>query len=149
MENYYSAQEELGILQGKLVDGVRADKPYQTIAADDIGAFVALAFERPDEFIGRGLEIAGSELTNPQAAEVFSRVLGKPVVFEEVPLPVMRSMWGEEWYQMYRWFNEEGFRANIPELRRRYPEVHLHTLEDWLRSEGWHKRARHIQPPQV
>ena len=147
MENYYSDQVELGILQGKLVDGVRADKPYQTIATDDIGAFVALAFERPDEFIGQGLEIAGSELTNPQAAEVFSRVLGKPVVFEEVPLPVLRT-WGEEWYEMYRWFNEEGFQANIPELRRRYPEVHLHTLEEWLRNEGWHKRARHVQPPQ-
>src|SRR5215469_2907969 len=28
------------ILQGKLMDPVRADRPYQTIATDDIGAFV-------------------------------------------------------------------------------------------------------------
>ena len=147
MENYYSDQVEIGILQGKLVDGVRADVPYQTIAADDIGAFVALAFERPGEFIGQDLEIAGSELTNPQAAEVFSRVLGKPVVFEELPLPVIRSAFGEEWYQMYHWFNEGGFQANIAELRRRYPEVRLQTLEEWLRNEGWHKRARRVQAP--
>jgi uncharacterized protein YbjT (DUF2867 family) len=147
MENYYIDQVEIGILKGKLVDPIRADKPYQTIAADDIGAFATLAFERPKEFIGLELEIAGSELTNPEAAQVFSRVLGKPVKFQKLPLPMVRLVLGKEFYQMFRWFNAEGFKADIPELRRRYPDVHLHTLEEWLRVEGWHKRARHIQPP--
>lgn len=147
MENYYVDQVEIGILKGKLMDPVRADKPYQTIAADDIGAFVALAFSRPKEFIGAELEIAGSELTNTEAAQVFSRVLGKPVKFRKLPMPIVRMVLGKEFYQMFRWFNAEGFKANIPELRRRYPEVHLHSLEEWLRIEGWHKRARHITPP--
>ncbi len=147
MENYYTEQTEIGILQGKFTDAVRADKPYQTIAVDDIGAFVALAFDRPREFIGQALEIAGSELTNPQAAEVFSRVLGKPVEFQELPMPVVQSVLGEEYYQMYRWFNEEGFKANIADLRRRYPEVQLQTLEEWLRSEGWQKHVRRVQAP--
>jgi uncharacterized protein YbjT (DUF2867 family) len=147
MENYYNEQTEIGILQGKFTDAVHADKPYQTIAVDDIGAFVALAFDRPKELIGQALEIAGSELTNPQAAEVFSRVLGKPVEFEELPMPVVQSVLGEEYYQMYRWFNEEGFKANIAELRRCYPEVHLHTLEEWLRREGWQKHVRRVQAP--
>jgi len=34
-------------------------------------------------------------------------------------------------------------------LRRRYPEVHLHTLEEWLRVEGWNKRARRVRAPKV
>ena len=55
MENYYIEQVEIGILKGKLMDPVRADKPYQTIATDDIGAFAVLAFERPQEFIGAEL----------------------------------------------------------------------------------------------
>src|SRR5262249_38335797 len=37
MENYYVDQVEIGILKGKLMDPIRPDKPYQTIAADDIG----------------------------------------------------------------------------------------------------------------
>jgi len=147
MENYYIDQVEIGILKGKLMDPVRGDKPYQTIASDDIGAFAALAFERPNEFIGTELEIAGSELTNRQAAEVFSRVLGKPVKFQRLPMPMVRFFLGKEFYQMFRWFNESGFQANIPELRRKYSEVPLQTLEQWLRNEGWHKRARHLQPP--
>jgi uncharacterized protein YbjT (DUF2867 family) len=147
MENYYLDKVEIAILKGKLVDPIRADKPYQTIAADDIGAFVALAFDRPTEFIGVELEIAGSELTNPEAAEVFSRVLDKRVRFQKLPLPIVRFALGKEFYQMFRWFNSSGFNANIPELRRRYPEVHLHTLEEWLRAEGWHKRARRVTAP--
>ncbi len=147
MENYYVDQVEIALLKGKLMDPIRADKPYQTIATDDIGGFAALAFERPREFIGAELEIAGSELTNPQAAQIFSRVLGRPVKFQKFPMLMVRVLLGKEFYQMFRWFNEHGFKANIPELRRRYPEVRLQTLEEWLRNEGWHKRARRVSPP--
>ena len=89
MEGYYIDQVEIGLLKGKLVDAVRGDKPYQTIATDDIGGFVALTLERPAEVIGKELEIAGSELTNSEAAKVFSRVLGKPVKFQKLPLPLV------------------------------------------------------------
>ena len=147
MENYYIDQVEIGILKGRLVDAIRGDKPYQTIAADDIGAFVALAFERPQEFIGKELEIAGSELTNLEAAEVFSRVLGKPVKYRRIPLPLARVFLGNEFYQMFRWFNDGGFQADIGALRTQYPEIHLHTLEEWLHEEGWHKRARRVRAP--
>jgi uncharacterized protein YbjT (DUF2867 family) len=149
MENYYIDQVEIGILKGKLIDPIRADKPYQTIATEDIGAFAALAFERPQEFIGVALEIAGSELTNLQAAEVFSRVLGRPVKFRKLPMLVVRLFLGKEFYQMFRWFNDAGFQADIAGLRRRYPEVHLQSLEEWLRNEGWHKRARRVQAPKA
>jgi len=149
MENYYVDQVEIGILKGKLMDPIRADKTYQTIATDDIGAFVGLAFERAKDFIGAEIEIAGSELTNPEAARVFSRVLGRPVKFRKLPMPMVRLVLGKEFYQMFRWFNREGFKADIADLRRRYPEVHFQTLEEWLISEGWHKRARIVRPPKV
>ena len=147
MDNYYIDKVEIAILKGKLIDPIRPDKPYQTIASDDIGAFAALAFERPKEFIGRELEIAGSELTNVEAAQVFSRILGKPVRFQRLPLPMVRLFLGKEFYQMFRWFNEAGFKADIAGLQRTYPEIHLQTLEEWLRNEGWHRRARRVVPP--
>lgn len=149
METYYIDQVEIGILKGKLTDPIRGDKPYQTIATDDIGAFVALAFERPADFIGKELEIAGSELTNVEAAKVFSRVLGKAVKFQRLPLSLVRLVLGKEFYLMFHWFNEAGFKADIPGLRRAYPEIRLHTLEEWLRKEGWHKRAKHVRAPKV
>src|SRR5262249_28456795 len=147
MEDYYVDQVEIGILKGKLMDPIRVDKPYQTIATEDIGAFVAVAFQRPEHFIGLELEVAGSELTNLQAAEVFSPVLGRPVKFRKMPMLLVRLVLGKEFYQMFRWFNDAGFKADIAALRRNYPEVQLQTLEEWLRSEGWHKRAKRVRPP--
>src|SRR4029077_2923574 len=130
-----------------LSDPIRGDKAFQTIAADNIRAFGALAFDRPSDFIGLELEIAGSELTNVQAAEVFSCVLGKRVKFKKLPLPIVRLVLGKEFHQMFRWFNEAGFQADIPALKRRFPEVRLLSLEEWLREEGWQKRARILKPP--
>lgn len=147
METYHITEVEIGLLKGKLVDPIRGDKPYQTIATDDIGAFAALAFERPKDFIGLDLEIAGSELTNIDAAKVFSRVLNRPVKFQKLPLPIVRLVLGKEFNEMFHWFNSKGYQANIPELRRRYPEVRLHSLEDWLREDGWDKRGLRFRAP--
>jgi uncharacterized protein YbjT (DUF2867 family) len=147
MDMYYLDQVEIGILNGKLADFIRADKPYQAIATDDIGAFVALAFECPEQFMGKALEIAGSELTNAEAAKVFSRVLGKPVKYQKLPLLLARLVLGNEFYTMFRWFNNYGCKADIAALRRDYPQIHLQTLEEWLRKEGWDKRAKHIRAP--
>ncbi len=62
-------------------------------------------------------------------------------------MPIVRLFLGKEFYQMFRWFNDAGYQANIAELRRRYPEVRLHTLEEWLLEEGWHKRALRFRAP--
>jgi uncharacterized protein YbjT (DUF2867 family) len=137
MENYYIPPLEGQLLKGRLFDPVRADRPLQTIASDDIGKFISLAFAQPGRFTGLELEIAGSELTSPQTAEVFSRVLGRRVNAHHLPPPVVRLSMGKEWYQMFTWLNKSGFQADIPALRRNYPEVLLTSLEQWLRREGW------------
>lgn len=147
METYHITEVEIGLLKGKLVDPIRGDKPYQTIATDDIGAFVAVAFERPKDFVGLELEIAGSELTNLQAAQVFSRVLNRPVTFKKLPMLVVKLVLGKEFYEMFDWFNKRGYQANISDLRRKYPEVHLHSLEEWLREDGWDKRGLRFRAP--
>lgn len=51
--------------------------------------------------------------------------------FKQLPIPTEK-----EFHQMFRWFNDSGFGANIPELRKRYPEVQLQTLEQWRHNEG-------------
>jgi hypothetical protein len=48
---------------------------------------------------------------------------------------------------MFRWFNHAGFKADIDGLRRHYPKIHLRSLEEWLRDEGWDKRARNVRVP--
>jgi hypothetical protein len=106
-----------------------------------------LAFDRRKEFIGMELEIAGSELTPRQTADIFSRVMGKPVKYRRLPRRATRILLGKEFYAMFRWLNRDGFQANIPELRRKYPEVHLHSLEEWLREDNWDNRGLRFRTP--
>jgi hypothetical protein len=140
MENYCIPGVEKALLKGRLIDPVKADKPYQTIATEDIDKFVALAFARPEEFFGTELEIAGSELTNRQATEVFARVLDRPVKFRRLPMAIVRVGLGKKFFQMFRWFNDSGYQADVISLRNQYPELGLLTLEDWLREEGWQNK---------
>jgi len=147
MEIYHMLELEVGLLIGRFLDPVRPDKTYQSIATDDIGAFVALAFDRPEQFIGMELEIAGSELTPRQTADTFSRVMGKPVKYGRLPMLAARILLGKDFHAMFRWLNRDGFQANIPELRRKYPEIHLHSLEEWLREDGWDQRGLRFRAP--
>ena len=103
----------------------------QMIASDDIGAFAALAFARPQEFIGKALEIAGDSLTMPQVAGVFTQVSGQPVRFVEQPLAQVRSF-NAEMGDMMAWFNDHGYEADIAGLRKLNPG--LQTFETFLRK---------------
>jgi uncharacterized protein YbjT (DUF2867 family) len=141
MENYYMPQVEKGILKGRLLDGVRADKRYQLIATDDIGAFAAAVFDRGDEMIGQAIEIAGDELTNLEIAATFSRVMGRPIKFTRLPLLIIRIGGGPGVSLMYKWFNQHGYEADIPRLKQTFPEVRLTGLEDWIRHEGWAEKT--------
>jgi uncharacterized protein YbjT (DUF2867 family) len=141
MENYYIPQLEKQLVKGRLLTPIRAEKPLQTIAADDIGQFISLAFTQPERFIGLELEIAGSELTSPEAAEVFARVLGRRMTIHRLPIFMVRLSMGKEWAQMFGWLDKCGFQADIPALRRDHPEITLTSLEEWLIREGWRRKS--------
>ena len=92
MDNYNNIPAlRQGILGGSFMFPAPPETKLQFIAADDIGAFVAVALEDPKTFIGKALELAGDELTITQTVEVFSRVIGRPVQFIEMPLEQARS----------------------------------------------------------
>ncbi|SDG52006.1 Uncharacterized conserved protein YbjT, contains NAD(P)-binding and DUF2867 domains [Sinosporangium album] len=106
----------------------------QMIAVEDIGAFTALVFSRPDEFIGRKIPLAGDELTLAQIVETFTKVTGIPARYERQDIEQVRA-YSEDAAHMYEFFAEKGFQADIPALREIYPG--LTTLEGWLRRTDW------------
>src|SRR5574341_102351 len=114
--------------------GLRPDKGIQMIAVDDIGAFAALAFGDQPGFLGRTLELAGDELTEPQIAETFSRVIGRPVALSAPHVPE-GTVQTPERVAMFEFFNDQGYDADILALRKLYPP--LKTFEQWLRVTGW------------
>jgi uncharacterized protein YbjT (DUF2867 family) len=114
---------------------VRPDMPMQLIAVRDIGAFAAIAFDRPDRFLGRTVELAGDVLTPPRIAETFGRVCGLPARFHQVPIEQIRAF-DERLAEMFAFFNERpAVRADLAALREEHPG--LMTLETWVRDTAW------------
>ena len=124
------------VLGGTLAQPLDPDKPFQQVAVEDTGALAAIAFERPDEWIGREVDLCGDEQTMPEIAETFGRVIGREVNYYQVPWDQFEEQMGEEVTVMYRWFNDVGYEADIEALRREYPEL-LTTFERYLRSHEW------------
>ena len=123
------------VLGGTLAQPLDPNKPFQQVAVEDVGAFAAIAFENPDRWIGREVDLAGDDQTMPEIAETFGRVAGKEISYYQVPWDQFEEQMGEEFARQYRWFNDVGYEADIAALRQEYPE--LTTLERYLRSHGW------------
>ena len=114
--------------------GVRQDKRTQLIAVEDIGAIVAIVLANRQEYLGRTLEIAGDELTEEEQANVLSTVLGRSVEVARPGTPEGGTQ-NEEQLAGLRFFNGEGYTADISGVRRIHPG--LRTLDQYLRETGW------------
>lgn len=137
MENYRIPHVEKRILKGKLADALAPHIKVQLIPTDDIGASAAAVFDEPERFVGECIDVASDELTNPEIAAVFSKVLGRTVRYKKLPMLIVRLFIGKEIHQMFRWYNKAGFNADIPSLCNTFPNVNFTSLEEWLRRDGW------------
>lgn len=135
MDNWETPFLRGSILAGTLAQPLDPDVSFQQVAVDDIGAFVATAFENRDQWLRRETDLAGDERTMPGIAEAFGRVIGRPVTYFQVPWEEFRKAAGEEYHTMYRWFQEVGYDVDIPALRREAPQ--LTDFEQYLRQSGW------------
>jgi uncharacterized protein YbjT (DUF2867 family) len=133
MQNWEWSREM--ILGGTLAQPLDPDKPLQQVAVEDVGAFADIAFENPDSWIGREVDLAGDEQNMTEIAQTFGRVTGREVSYYQVPWDQFEVQMGEEATLNLRWINDVGYEADIAALRQEYPE--LTTLERYLRSHGW------------
>jgi uncharacterized protein YbjT (DUF2867 family) len=112
MENLAGPWFLSGIQEGKLAIGMQPDTLLQMIAVKDIGKYGAWAFENHANLNGRELDIAGDQMTGPQAAEVLARVTRHPVEFVQVPIDQVRSA-SDDFATMLEWFDSVGYDADI------------------------------------
>ncbi|MDX2015513.1 MAG: NmrA/HSCARG family protein [Myxococcaceae bacterium] len=138
MENYNSPMMDFGAKarEGRIELPIRAHQRLQMVSTEDIGAFAALAFGRPQDFVGAAFDLAGDALTPGEVAAVFSKVLGKPVasVADERAIPAIKQ-YSQEFGLMWEAFDSLGGDAFIPGLRALHPA--LESLETFLRRTGW------------
>ena len=134
MDNWKVPMLREMILGGTLAQPLSPDRPFQQVAVDDIGGFVAMALGDRDEWLGRELDLAGDERTMPEIAAAFAAAMGREIRYHQLSWEEYREAAGQEYYEMYRWFEDVGYEADIPALRRVYPG--LRGFEEFL-AEEW------------
>jgi nucleoside-diphosphate-sugar epimerase len=135
MENWEGPFLRPYILSGTLALPLSPDVNFQQIAVDDVGTFAAHAFEHRDQWLGRALDIGGDESSIAAVAETFARVIGRAVTYQQVPWEEYRKAAGDEYHDMFRWFEDVGYDADIQKLRGEAPP--LTRFEEYLREAGW------------
>lgn len=121
--------------KGTLAQPLSPETKLQQLSEEDYGAMVALVFERPADFLNREKEVASVEMTMTEVAAAFSHVLGKTVNYQQIPFEAFEQQAGEEVTIMYRWFENVGYKADLAQLKRDFPEPT--DLESYLRDHDW------------
>jgi uncharacterized protein YbjT (DUF2867 family) len=104
----------------------------QFVATYDIGWFAARALEDPERYAGRVIPLAGDELNVADIIRTFKTVTGHKPWVAPIPASVAKRMMPKEFADMFRWIRENGFEANIAQVRQEYPQ--LLTFAGWLKK---------------
>jgi uncharacterized protein YbjT (DUF2867 family) len=106
----------------------------QMIAVDDIGWFGARAFTDAVPLNRREIDLAGDVRTMPEAAEILTEALGRPIAFVQTPMEQVRQ-YSEDTALMLHWFERVGYSADIAGLEREFGRA-LTKLPDWARRHA-------------
>jgi uncharacterized protein YbjT (DUF2867 family) len=104
----------------------------QFVATYDIGWFAARALEDPQRYAGRVIPLAGDELTVADMIKTFKTVTGHKPWVALIPAFAAKRMVPKEFADMFRWIRENGFEADIVQVRQEYPQ--LLTFAGWLKK---------------
>lgn len=109
-------------------------KPLQWVATADIGVFAKLAFLSPSEYNHQALGLAGDELNPAQISEVFKEKTGSGLDGTFGFLGSVLKYMVTELGVMIGWFGEEGYKADIPALKKKHPG--LMDMKTWIERES-------------
>ena len=115
-----------------LVSTLSPTTRLQMIATPDIGQYGAMAFLDQARFHNLEIDIAGDEVTLPQAADTLGRALGTPLTYLQIPIEEVRKN-SNDFALMLEWFERGGYSADIAGNASRYG-ITPTTLDSWAQT---------------
>ncbi|MBV8885406.1 MAG: NmrA/HSCARG family protein [Chroococcidiopsidaceae cyanobacterium CP_BM_RX_35] len=111
------------IQEGRIPLPLSPTTKLQMVALEDIGAFIALAFEHEGKWRNRTFSLAGDELSMQGIAEALSRAAAKPVQYMQVPWNEFEKQAGHGMTVMFRWFETHGYHVDLDAVKQEYPQT--------------------------
>lgn len=134
MENFTTFSKPSA--EGVLTMPMQPGRKLAMIALRDIGQYGAAAFERPKDFVGQAIDLAGDDLTMPEVAVHLSQAMGRPVRFQEFPIEQAEAAMGHDVALMFRWFNDVGYSVNPTAVTQKFG-IPLTTFAEWVKAVDW------------
>lgn len=135
MDNIASPWFKPAIDGGALAVAIKPETKLQMIAVEDIGKYGAWAFEKAEELNGREIDLAGDELTMPEAAELISNTAGRQINFVSPPIEEVRKF-SEDFAAMLEWFDAVGYNADIKSTAHECGIKHV-SFAEWVKRINW------------
>lgn len=129
-----------GLKQGSMPGLLKKGRKAQMISTYDIGWFVVNCFDKPSEWIGKRLEIAGDEHTAEEQCEVIARLRGEEGHWKVSTPPdwVFKLFIPKAVGTLKRFLDEQGSKVDIGACRAIHPG--LMTFEAWCKYKGIDKK---------
>lgn len=137
MEEFWKKYTRPSILKGSFPFSVQPDKPLHLITTKDMGRVAAYVIKHPSQYIGQDIELAGDVLTPKQMAEEFSQVQGSTVIYKEIPPWLFLLLWRKELFDLIRWYRNQGYQADVKQLREEEFPGLLTTFREFLEETNW------------
>jgi uncharacterized protein YbjT (DUF2867 family) len=131
MENLLAAYSLIG---NNLTWAMEPNTRLQMIAVEDIGWFGARAFTHAAALNHREIDLAGDARTMPEAADILTQALHRPINFVQASIEQVRQ-YSEDTAIMLEWFDRVGYNVDIPGLEHEFGH-RLLRLPEWASRQA-------------
>ncbi|MFA1714142.1 NmrA/HSCARG family protein [Peribacillus frigoritolerans] len=116
--------------QGEIKTAMFPDTRLDLIAADDVASFACAAFNNPEKFNEKNIELASESLTMNEVAAILSNVTGKKLtVYSLSPEEALNQGIYSGLVRSQEWNNEVGYNVNIDSLNTY--NIKLSSFKEW------------------
>lgn len=113
---------------GELRLPLPADKPVQMVSYCDIARFSRVAFEKPNEWQNKTLELASDAVTMNEVCRAIGQKLGKPIKFSPLPMDDATKSFGH-----CPQFVAFDYPADVEKLKKMVP-FEMMSFKDWVNT---------------
>lgn len=92
--------------------------------------------------MGAEIELAGDDLTFPEAMALISETTGKTIAYEALPITQAEQAIGRDWMLMFKWFDEVGYLCQPEALRKKWG-IPLTSFTEHVAKADWAKQLQH------
>lgn len=132
-ENMLIPQVKSRILKGKLVLPTQRHTVQQFISSEDVGKIATTVFSNLEKYGGITMNLAAEQMDGEELATTFTKVMGKEIKFQQLPMFITRLVMGRDLAKMFRWINNNDacFVKDMQAFKNEFPG--MLGLGEWIK----------------